>query len=200
MPRIRSVHPDICEDDVLASVSAYAERTFVRLWTVLDDEGRTKDNPRLLAAQLYPLHDRVDVDRDLAELAAAGLVLRYEVDGKRYLCAKPEAWARYQKPRRKVASKLPPPPSPDNVRTQHDNSGHRPAGGGDGVGGEGSRRQEGESEGEAPAPARHPQPVGNRGPWDPVVIQHSVTPRLVTAAELEARAAARAASARERPA
>lgn len=87
------MHPDICEDDVLAQVSAYGERTFVRLWTVLDDEGRAKDNPRLLAAQLYPLHDRVDVEKDLAELADVGLLVRYEVGGKRYLCAKPEAWA-----------------------------------------------------------------------------------------------------------
>jgi hypothetical protein len=195
MPRIRSVHPDICEDDVLASVSAYAERTFVRLWTVLDDEGRTKDNPRLLAAQLYPLHDRVDVDRDLAELAEAGLIQRYEVDGKRYLCAKPEAWARYQKPRRKVASKLPPSPSPDNVVTGTDVCGQPPPGGG--VGGERSRRQEGESEGEAPARPDDPQPVDNRAPWDPLEIQ-PLRPRAVTAAELEARAAAYAA--REQPA
>lgn len=198
MPRIRSVHPDICEDDVLAAVSAYAERTFVRLWTALDDEGRAKDNPRLLAAQLYPLHDRVDVDRDLAELAEAGLIQRYEVDGRRYLCAKPEAWARYQKPRRKVASKLPPCPSPDNVRTRADDDRQCPAG--DGVGGERSRRPEGESEGEAPTPPGHPQPVGDRGPWDPLPIQ-PLRPRAVTAAEMEARAAAHAVSARaERPA
>jgi hypothetical protein len=196
MPRIRSVHPAIVEDDVLASVSAYAERTFVRLWTVLDDEGRAKDNPRLLAAQLYPLHDRVDVERDLAELAAAGLLQRYEVDGRRYLCAKPEAWARYQKPRRKVASNLPPSPSPDNVGTRTDVVDRGPAGGG--VGGEGSRRQEGESEGEAPAPARDPLPVDNRSPWMTPGPQHSVTPRLVSAAEMEARAAAHAASARRR--
>lgn len=112
MARIRSVHPELCRDDVLADVSAEAERTFIRLWPHLDDAGRAKDSPRLLKADLYPLHDHVsaeDVNRDLDELAAKGLVLRYEVDGKRYLTAKPEAWATYQKPRHPSPSKLPAP-------------------------------------------------------------------------------------------
>jgi hypothetical protein len=137
MGRIRSVHPAITEDEALAGVSAYAERTFVRLWTVLDDDGRAKDNALLLVAQLYPLDQKMTaerVERDLCELAQATLLERYEVDGKRYLRAKPEAWSRYQKPRRKVASKLPPPHPPDNVRTESDNRRTPPAGVGDGVG------------------------------------------------------------------
>lgn len=141
MPRIRSVHPEICEDDALAGVSAYAERTFVRLWTHLDDEGRARDDARLLAARLYPLQDSMTaerVEKDLCELAQAGLLQRYEVDGKRYLCAKPEAWARWQKPRRRVESKLPPWEPPDNVRVAHDIVGTCTAGevdgGGEGVG------------------------------------------------------------------
>lgn len=122
MPRIRSVSPDIVEDESLAKVSPYAERTFVRLWTILDDKGRGKDNALLLKAQLYPLDERMTAERvakDLAELEAEGLLQRYEVDGKRYLCAKPEAWSRYQKPKHPTPSKLPPPPDlpPSGVRT-----------------------------------------------------------------------------------
>jgi hypothetical protein len=112
MARIRSVHPALCTDDVLSSVSARAERTFVRLWTQCDDEGRTVDDPRLLKASLYPLHDDVTaavVDADLCELVAAGLVYRYVVAGRRYLTAKPDSWKRYQKPRRSIESKLPGP-------------------------------------------------------------------------------------------
>lgn len=112
MPRIRSVHPELCTDDALAGVSAEAERTFVRLWTHLDDDGRTIDSPKLLASLLYPLHDDVtsdDVDRDLDELASAGLVVRYTVTGRRYLSAKPASWSKWQKPRWYYPSKLPAP-------------------------------------------------------------------------------------------
>lgn len=112
MPRIRSVHPDICNDEVLAEVSAYAERTWVRLWTHLDDKGRGPDNPKLWAGLLYPLHDDVTperVERDLAELEARGLILRYVADGKKWLCAKPSGWAKYQKPQHPTPSKIPPP-------------------------------------------------------------------------------------------
>jgi hypothetical protein len=118
------VHPEICEDETLAEVSAYADRTFVRIWTHMDDEGRVVDDARLLKAKLYPLHDSMTaerVEKDLCELAQAGLLQRYVVDGKRYLQAKPKAWARWQNPRRRVASKLPPPPPPDNVGTEPDN-------------------------------------------------------------------------------
>lgn len=109
MARIRSVHFAICEDETLATITAEAERTFVRLWTHLDDEGRCLDNPRLIRAAIYPLHDvsDADVDDDLAELASAGLVIRYEVDGKHYLSAKPASWAEWQKPRHKYPSKHP---------------------------------------------------------------------------------------------
>lgn len=113
MARIRSVHPDICTDETLAEVSASAERTFVRLWTHLDDEGRARDNPKLIKAALYPLHDDMtadEVDADLNELARHGLVWRYEVDGVRLIAAKPASWGDRQKPRHPSPSKLGAPP------------------------------------------------------------------------------------------
>lgn len=118
MPRIRSVHPDICRDRGLAGVSAEAERTFVRLWPHLDDDGRALDDVELIKADCYPVHRYVtveDVAADLLELHAAGLILRYEKDGERYLSAKPAAWAEYQKPRHRYESKFP-GPTEDGVR------------------------------------------------------------------------------------
>jgi hypothetical protein len=160
------VHPDICEDETLANCSAYAERTFVRLWTHLDDDGRCKDDARLLVAQLYPLHVEMTaerVEKDLCELAQVGLLQRYMVNGKRYLMAKPAAWSRYQKPRRRVASKHPPPHPPDNVRDRSDNVRDCTAGEVDGGG-------EGAGDGVTPnerftrglAPNGHPQAVDNK--------------------------------------
>lgn len=170
MPRIRSVHPDICTDDALAELDdAEAERLFVRLWTHLDDDGRCVDNPRLLKAALFPLQDRLTpemVNDILATLDAAGLVIRYEHDGRRYLTAKPGPWSRWQKPRRHVPSKLPAPPDTDtrcadNVGTRADDGAQRPTGGGgvDGVGDGDVDGGEGESEGEGAATERRPQPV-----------------------------------------
>lgn len=112
MARIRSVHPEICDSDELAQISAEAERTYVRLWTHLDDEGRITDRPKVLAARLYPVHDHVgptEVDRDLAELATAGLIVRYRVDGAAYLAVR-GSWDRWQQPRDPKPSAIPPPP------------------------------------------------------------------------------------------
>lgn len=112
MPRIRSIHPEICESEQLADVSARAERTYTRLWTHLDDEGRGRDRPKLLAAKLFPYHDDMDgraVDEDLDALAAAGLLVRYEVDGVRYLAVR-GAWDRWQQPSAPRPSAFPPPP------------------------------------------------------------------------------------------
>lgn len=123
MAKIRSVHPEICWDDRLAEVSASAERTFVRLWVHLDDEGRHLDEPRVIKGAIYPIHDDVrvaDVVADLDELANAGLLIRYEVDGRRYLTTKPAAWSRMQKPRWRSDSKLPPPPDTSDIRPTPD--------------------------------------------------------------------------------
>lgn len=120
MARIRSVHPEICLDETLAEVSASAERTFVRLWPHLDDEGRARANIKLLRAACYPLHDDVtnaDVTSDLDELANVGLIVRYTVGGQEYLTAKPDAWKRWQKPRHFYPSKLPGPESAQRALT-----------------------------------------------------------------------------------
>ena len=157
MPRIRSVHPDICDDETLAEVTAYAERTFIRLWTHLDDKGRGVDNAKLWKGKLYPLHDDVTwdrVERDLAELTACGLLIRYEVDGKRYLCAKPSTWTKYQKPQHPTPSKLPEPPA--SSRSPHEASPGSSSGvEGRCIGGEG------ESEGEVEHRPAIASPVDN---------------------------------------
>ena len=111
MARIRSVHPDICVSETMAQLPAHLERTFVRLWTHCDDHGRCLDNVRLIKAAIYPLHDDMTPDTlelDLDALTDAGLIARYEDDGKR--CIAVLSWEEYQHPNRPSDSKLPPPP------------------------------------------------------------------------------------------
>lgn len=162
MPRIRSVHPDICTDEVLATTSAEAERLFVRMWTHLDDDARCIDNPKLLKAALFPLADEVTAETIgtwLAELIDKGLLARYTAGERSFLTAKPEAWHRWQKPRRHVPSKLPGPECADIVRTAQDIARQRPPGGVGG--GETEIGAEGESEGEAGARRLRAVPVDN---------------------------------------
>jgi len=124
MARIRSVKPEICLSETMAQLPAELERTFVRLWTHCDDEGRCRDNPRLIKAAIYPLHDDIDhvrLDVELTNLADVGLIVRYALDGVRYLAV--PSWREHQHPQRPQQSKIPPPPEPSDLRTddvEHD--------------------------------------------------------------------------------
>lgn len=134
MPRIRSVHPDICISARMASLPAALERTFTRLWTHCDDGGRCLDNPRLIKAAIYPLHDEQTwevVNDELSMLEEAGLVVRYEADG--IAAIQVRSWDEYQHPQRPSPSKLPPPPLVDISRTPRVQL-HAGVGEGEGVG------------------------------------------------------------------
>ena len=113
MARIRSVHPKICESEDLVDLPAEVERTYVRLWTHCDDDGRAKDNALLIKAAIFPLHEDMTaevVDEHLDVLAERGLITRYGVGGKRYLAV--VKWSEYQRPQKKRESVLPAPPEP----------------------------------------------------------------------------------------
>jgi len=165
VPRIRSIHPDTCDDEVVARLSPYAFRTWVLLWTHLDDKGRGVDSAKLWAGKLYPLNDKMTeerVEKDLAELEAEGLLHRYEVAGRRYLSCKPESWARWQKPQHPTPSKLPEPPlfvSGSGEAQEAVANGSLSSGGELSV-----DVEEGESEGEVadPVPVDKPSPLQER--------------------------------------
>ena len=108
MGRIRSIHPDACQSETLAKLTASQERTFFRLLTYCDDDGRAPANPRLIKAAIYPLHDEMgpkQVQAELVALQAAGVLIRYTVEGKEYLQV--TSWTEYQHPKNPSASKFP---------------------------------------------------------------------------------------------
>ena len=85
MPRIRTIKPDAFRSESLAEVSLSAERTFFGLLTEVDDSGRAKCNYAVLNGALWSLrtdHSARDMQNDLDELVEAGLVCRYQVDGR----------------------------------------------------------------------------------------------------------------------
>lgn len=87
MPRIRSIKPGFFRSEDVSALPFRARLTWIGLWTHCDDQGRAKDNGRLIKGDIWPL-DSVnlrDIEEDLATLAGHGRIVRYEVDGKRYL-------------------------------------------------------------------------------------------------------------------
>lgn len=126
MARIRSIHPDICIDMRLVEMDdARAERTFMRLWTHCDDDGRCIDDSRLIKSAIYPRLDamtHLEVEVDIATLADFGFIVRYRSGKESYLHV--PSFSKWQKPNRKVDSKLPAPPpqcvlSEDSVSTHN---------------------------------------------------------------------------------
>lgn len=112
MARIRTIKPEFFTSLTLARVSRSARLTFIGLWTYCDDDGRGRDEARLVKAAIWPLDDDVsaaDVEADLAELAAAGLIQRYAVEGSRYLAVR--NWNEHQKIGHPTPSKIPAPPA-----------------------------------------------------------------------------------------
>lgn len=109
MARIRTIKPGFFTSEDVAQLSIRARLTWIGLWTYADDNGRGKDNTRLIKAALYPLDDITlrQVDEDMAELDAAGRIVRYEVDGSPYF--EIVAWAEHQRIQRPTESKIPPP-------------------------------------------------------------------------------------------
>lgn len=111
-PKPRSLHPDDAQDERLAALPLTAAYTYVYLPTVLDDEGRTKDKPAVLNGHLWPLradeHPTATMEADLAALDEAGLIHRYEVDGRPYL--HDPRWKSRHKQVRQAGSTLPPCP------------------------------------------------------------------------------------------
>lgn len=126
MARIRTIKPDAFKSDSLSTVPRGTRWTFSGLWTYADDQGRGRDDVRLIKAELYPIDDTVsltDITEDLRLLAAIDCICRYEAGGKTYLHM--PNWG-HQRINRPTASKLPacikehsaafqqplPPPSP----------------------------------------------------------------------------------------
>lgn len=117
LARIRTIKPEAFVSESLAAVTLTAERTFFGLLTQADDQGRHRDHAAIIAGQLWvlrPEHTPADVEKDLAQLADAGLICRYTgPDDKHYLHV--VTWHQHQKINRPSKSRLPACPHHDTV-------------------------------------------------------------------------------------
>jgi hypothetical protein len=95
--RIRSIKPEILDDEVTARLGHLEWRLFVSLWLVADDYGNLRGDPEYVrGAVLWASREsREDVARALECLASEKLVEPYEVRGQSYLHV--TGWRKHQK-------------------------------------------------------------------------------------------------------
>lgn len=76
MARIRMIKPEFFDDPDAAGLTPLARLFFIGLWTQADREGRLVDDPRRLAARLFP-YEKIDAEALVVELHAKDMVRRY---------------------------------------------------------------------------------------------------------------------------
>jgi hypothetical protein len=84
MARIRTIKPEFWTDEKVVELSPLARLLFVGIWNFVDDFGRVEFSSARLKMQIFPA-DSLEVSPLLQEIENVGLIILYDVDGKRYL-------------------------------------------------------------------------------------------------------------------
>lgn len=107
MARIRTIKPEFPQSESMGNVSRDARLLFVLLWTICDDEGKSRGNSRMLASLLFPYDDDAPamIDSWMSELEEEGCVVRYQSGGSTYLQVL--NWLNHQKIDKPSKSKIP---------------------------------------------------------------------------------------------
>jgi len=110
-PRIRSLKPELWQDEKIGRLSRDARLLFVGLITLADDDGRFRALPALILGHVFPYDDDAlkRLEKWMAELCALGLVVRYEADGMQY--GELPGFRNHQRISKPRDSIIPPPPS-----------------------------------------------------------------------------------------
>lgn len=107
--RIRSIKPEFWGSQSVGRLSRSSRLAFIGLWSVADDQGRFRADPRYLAGQLFPYDsDGLEVvNTALTDLVREGSVTLYAVGPDTYGAM--NGWADHQKIDRPSKPKLPAP-------------------------------------------------------------------------------------------
>lgn len=95
MARARNIKPGFFTNDLLSEINPLGRLLFAGIWTIADREGRLEDRPKKIKAEVLPF-DSCNVDKLLDDLDRHKFILRYEVDGVRYIQV--SAWKKHQNP------------------------------------------------------------------------------------------------------
>ncbi|MBN6777408.1 hypothetical protein JRG19_02435 [Pseudoclavibacter alba] len=100
--RIRSVKPEFWRSPDVTSLSIEDRLLFIGIWSYVDDNGVGVDRLGSIAGDLFaddlerdPRETLARVSGGLSNLASAGRIVRYEVDGRRYL--EVVNWSKHQR-------------------------------------------------------------------------------------------------------
>lgn len=110
-PRIRTLKPEMWQDEKICRLSRDARLLFVGLITMSDDVGRLRGMTAAVLGHVFPNDKDAarKLEKWLGEIEAVGLITRYEHDGMPYISL--NGWDRHQKVNRPSDSELPPPPA-----------------------------------------------------------------------------------------
>lgn len=102
-------------NEVLGEQDPATRLLFIGLWTLADREGRLEDRPKRIKSAIFP-YDSFDTDPMLERLKKDGFLVRYEVDGEKYIQL--INFVKHQDPHYKEkASEIPPVPGTENLIT-----------------------------------------------------------------------------------
>lgn len=115
-PRIRTIKPEMWEDEKIVALSRDARLLLLGLVTMADDEGRFRARRTTILGHVLPGDSDAPkkVDGWIREIQEQGIVVFYVADGTPYGAFR--HWRRHQKINRPNPSELPPPPDPGVVR------------------------------------------------------------------------------------
>lgn len=110
MARSRNIKPGFFTNEDLVELDFATRLLFAGLWTIADKAGRLEDRPRKIKMAIFPA-DNVDVDVMLDELNGYGFILRYEINGEKYVQV--QAWSKHQNPHHTEKASIIPGPNGD---------------------------------------------------------------------------------------
>lgn len=99
MAKIRMIKTEVRTSEKVASWPLEVRYFWILFWGYVDDHGKGKDNALLIKADCFPLDENITaetIEKWLSILADSGVIVRYEVDGTRYVAVK--NWGEHQKP------------------------------------------------------------------------------------------------------
>lgn len=121
MARSRNIKPGFFVNDELAEIEPLGRLLFIGLWTIADREGRLKDRPKKIKAQVLPF-DNCDVDKLLKKLHEKGFILRYCANSSRYIQI--INFCKHQNPHIKEAASDIPAPDKHQTSTRQEQNKH----------------------------------------------------------------------------
>ena len=103
MARSRNIKPGFFKNEDLAEIHPLGRILFAGLWCLADREGRLEDRSKRIKADILP-YDDCDVDSLLEVLHQNHFIIRYRVEGERYI--EVVNFKKHQNPHKKEAESV----------------------------------------------------------------------------------------------